>query len=132
MLDEAEYVEVASLYSGAMKRPPKRLPSSSGNISLENASIEQRFALSVLVCGTQQMDRHEKGMQRKCNHAPPLLAFRPSPCRGCGKPLRTPSAKLCGSCMTPVSEGLAGRSERIIWVDLTSTVPPVFATAGKV
>ena len=42
MLDEAEYVEVASLYSGAMKGT-KDFRQQWG-IPLENASIEQRFA----------------------------------------------------------------------------------------
>jgi hypothetical protein len=98
MLNETEFREIASLYTAAMKGTKEFRQQWS--IPLENASIEQRFAPVRLRYEqlTGLKDCHENAIM---HHR--LSLFGP-PCHHCGKPLRTPLAKVCGCCMTPAAE----------------------------
>ncbi len=97
MLDEEEFAQVAGLYSEATKATKEFRQR--WDIQLEHASVDQLFSPVRL--------RYEQltGM-RNC-HQNAIMHHRLSlygpPCRACGKPLRTPEAKLCGACMTPRS-----------------------------
>jgi hypothetical protein len=96
MLDDDEYAEVFKLYGEAMKATKEFRQR--WNIPLENASIEQRF---------QPVRTHyERLTGMKDCHENVILHHKLSlyglPCKKCQRPLRTPRAKLCGSCMTPV------------------------------
>jgi hypothetical protein len=96
MLDEDEHGEIARLYREAMSAT-KEFRQRWG-IPLESASIEQRF---------QPVRAHYERLtgMKEC-HENAILHHRLSlygpPCKQCGKPLRSPAAKLCGSCMAPV------------------------------
>ena len=91
MLDEEEFMEVAGLYSEAMKAT-KEFP-------LERAPIDQIF--SPVRLRYEQLTGMQNCHQNAIMHHRLLLYGQP--CSACGKALRTPKAKLCGACMTPVN-----------------------------
>jgi len=96
MLEDDEYAEVWSLFRDAM-RSTKEFRQR-WNIPLENASTEERFGpvRSHYERLTGMKDCHENAI---LHHK---LSLYGPPCKNCQKPLRTPNAKLCGNCMTPV------------------------------
>jgi hypothetical protein len=97
MLDEEEFAVVSRLYSEAI-RGTKEFRERSG-LPLKNVSIEERFR--------PVRDEYERltGM-KDCNENAIMhhrISLYGPPCRHCQKPLRTPKAKLCCNCMTPVA-----------------------------
>jgi hypothetical protein len=95
MLDEDEFASVSLLYReafGASKEFRQQW-----GIPLEQASIHDRFKPVRL--------RYEQLTGMKECHENAIMHHRISmygePCKSCGKPLRTPSAKICGACMHP-------------------------------
>jgi hypothetical protein len=83
MLDEDEYREVMSF----------RVPVPGAN------NLKAKFA-PMLTAYLRITGSQETNPNAVFHHR--LSQFGP-PCQHCGKPLRTPQARLCGSCMKPVS-----------------------------
>ncbi len=96
MLDEAEFAEASALYAGGI-RGLKEFGQKSGN-PLSGATMEERFQ-PLLDFYEQITGIRETNKNAVMHHR---LSMYGPPCNGCGKPLRTPKAKLCGSCMRPV------------------------------
>ena len=97
MLDEDEYAKVARLHRESIMAV-KEFRERTG-ASLNDPSIEERFR-PVL----QEYERLT-GM-KETNHNAIMhhrLSLYGPPCKRCLRPLRTPKAKLCGSCMSPVT-----------------------------
>jgi hypothetical protein len=97
MLDEAEFSEIASLYGQAFKATKEFRER--WDIPLKDASIDDRFRpvrkTYERLTGTRESNQNAIMHHRLTLYGPP--------CENCQKPLRTPNAKLCGSCMFPVS-----------------------------
>jgi hypothetical protein len=96
MLDEEEFAWVRHLYREstlATKEFRER-----GGVSLENTPTEELFR--------PLREEYERLTGMKDCQYEAIMHHRISlygpPCRHCQKPLRTPKAKVCGSCMAPV------------------------------
>ncbi|RKP46313.1 hypothetical protein D7Z26_24885 [Cohnella endophytica] len=95
MLDEGEYAWIHNLYGDSMKAT-KEFRQKHG-LSLKQISIDERFSPVVM--------EYEKITGVTGVHHNAIMHHRISligdPCQYCGKPLRTPNAKLCVSCGQP-------------------------------
>jgi hypothetical protein len=96
MLDEREYAEIAALHRTCLQSV-KRYRETTGE-SLKNTPVNEIFVPMLnhyeVLTGFKETN-HNAVMHHR-------LSLYGPPCRRCGKPLRTPKAKLCGSCMAPV------------------------------
>jgi len=96
MLDEEEFAKVARLYSDSISAT-KEFRERHG-VPLKDVSIPERFR--------PVRDEYERLTGYKETNQNAIMHHRLSlygpPCKHCQRPLRTPKAKLCASCMSPV------------------------------
>ena len=97
MLNEAEYASVRDLYRQAMKGT--REYRQRWGIPLKDATTEERFRPVCL--HYEELTGYKETNPNAIMHH--RLSLYGPPCKRCGKPLRTPKAKLCGACMHPVA-----------------------------
>jgi len=95
MLDEQEYAEIASLYRAGVQSAKDYRMKSQG--PLKSVPLTERFA-ALLARYEAMTVFKETNPDAVLHHR--LSLYGPL-CNGCGRPLRTPQAKLCGSCMAP-------------------------------
>jgi len=96
MLDEVEYAEILALYGQGL-RGTKEFREKCG-VSLQNTPREE--LMRPVRTRYEQMTGFAETNHNAIMHH--RLSMYGPPCKRCGRPLRTPQAKLCGACMFPV------------------------------
>ena len=102
MLNDEEEAEIRVLVSECVKAVKEFREKWA--IPLNSASVDERFAPVRL--RYQELTGMEELPQECIMHH--YLSLYGPPCARCGKPLRTPKAKLCGACMWPVAVTSSG------------------------
>ena len=93
MLDEQEYAEIASLFR-AGTQSVKKYRNETG-ASLKTVPVVEHFA--PMLNRYEVMTGYTETNPNAVMHH--RLSLYGPPCSRCRKPLRTPMAKICGSCM---------------------------------
>lgn len=96
MLDEDEYAQIRERYSEGILATKEFRENYA--VPLKDAKLEERMQ-PVLDCYELFTGYKESNANAVMHHR---LALYGPPCDQCGKPLRTPKAKLCAACMAPV------------------------------
>jgi hypothetical protein len=96
MLDEEEFAEISRLYSDAVRRTKEYRERY--EVSLKDVPTE-KYHRPMLDCYELLTGMKETNPNAVLHHR---ISLYGPPCKRCGKPLRTPKAKLCGGCMLPV------------------------------
>jgi hypothetical protein len=95
MLDEQDYAEIAALYRTCAQSVKRYREAEEA--SLRRTPLEDIF--------TPLLNRYEAFTGFKETNLSAIMHHRLTlyggPCHRCGKPLRTPKAKICGNCMAP-------------------------------
>lgn len=95
MLDEAEFAEVSRLYGEGFH--PAHKPAAHEASREKQHTLEERFA-PVSRAYERLTGRAGCHPNAVMHHR---LALYGPPCTACGKPLRTPEARLCAACGSP-------------------------------
>jgi len=98
MLDEQEFAEIASLHrAGTQSVKDYRIETGA---PLESVPLAEHFA--PLLARYKAMTGYTEANPNAVMHH--RLSLYGPPCSNCGRPLRTPKAKICGSCMSPTTQ----------------------------
>ncbi len=95
MLDEQEFAEIASLHRLGMKS----VKSAEGFVPLAEGFVPFAERFEAMLKRYEAITGYKETNPNAVWHH--RLSLYGPPCNRCGKPLRSPQAKLCGGCMAP-------------------------------